>query len=110
FRNYLMDRETAALLGKTSNGTSRASGWNRLTMIRMTNISLMPGSGTLDDLISEVDDGLFLSTTRSWSIDDKRLNFQFGTEIAWEIVGGKLGQMYRNATYTGATPEFRIRC
>ncbi len=111
FRNYLMDRETAAMLGKTSNGTSRASGWNRIPMIRMTNISLMPGpSGTLEDLISEVDDGLFLSTNRSWSIDDKRLNFQFGTEIAWEIKGGKLGQMYRNATYTGNTPEFWNSC
>ena len=111
FRNYLMDRETATMLGRQSNGTSRASGWNRIPMIRMTNISLMPGpSGTLEDLISEVDDGLFLSTNRSWSIDDKRLNFQFGTEIAWEIKGGKLGQMYRNATYTGSTPEFWNSC
>jgi TldD protein len=110
FRNYLMDRETAALLGKSSNGTARADGWNRIPMIRMTNISLMPGSGTLDELISEVDDGLFLSTNRSWSIDDKRLNFQFGTEVAYEIKGGKLGQLYRNATYTGITPEFWNSC
>jgi len=111
FRNYLMDRETAVMLGKTSNGTSRADGWNRIPMIRMTNISLMPGpSGTLEDLISEVDDGLYLCTNRSWSIDDKRLNFQFGTELAYEIKGGKLGQMYRNATYTGITPEFWNSC
>jgi TldD protein len=111
FRNYLMDRETATMLGRQSNGTSRASGWNRIPMIRMTNISLMPGSsGTLEDLISEVDDGLYLGTNRSWSIDDKRLNFQFGTEIAWEIKGGKLGQMYRNATYTGNTPDFWNSC
>ncbi len=110
FRNYLMDRETAAMLGKTSNGTSRADGWNRIPMIRMTNISLMPGSGTLEDLISEVDDGLYLCTNRSWSIDDKRLNFQFGTELAYEIKGGKLGQLYRNATYTGITPEFWNSC
>ena len=110
FRNYLMDRETATMLGKVSNGTARAEGWNRIPMIRMTNISLMPGSGTLDNLISEVDDGLYLSTNRSWSIDDKRLNFQFGTEVAYEIKGGKLGQMYRNATYTGITPEFWNSC
>lgn len=110
FRNYLMDRETATMLGKTSNGTSRADGWNRIPMIRMTNISLMPGSGTLEDLISEVDDGLYLSTNRSWSIDDKRLNFQFGTELAYEIKGGKLGQLYKNATYTGKTPEFWNSC
>jgi TldD protein len=110
FRNYLMDRETATMLGKTSNGTSRAEGWNRIPMIRMTNISLMPGSGTLEDLISEVDDGLFLYNNRSWSIDDKRLNFQFGTEMAYEIKGGKLGQLYRNATYTGNTPDFWNSC
>lgn len=111
FRNYLMDRETAAMLGKESNGTARADGWNRIPMIRMTNISLMPGpSGTVEDLISEVDDGLFLCTNRSWSIDDRRLNFQFGTEMAYEIKGGKLGQMYRNATYTGRTPEFWNSC
>ena len=79
-------------------------------MIRMTNISLMPGSGTLEDLISEVDDGLFLSTNRSWSIDDRRLNFQFGTEMAYEIKGGKLGQLYKNGTYTGITPEFWNSC
>jgi TldD protein len=110
FRNYLMDRETAIMLGKSSNGTSRADGWNRIPMIRMTNISLMPGSGTLDELISEVDDGLYLCTNRSWSIDDKRLNFQFGTEMAYEIKGGKLGQLYRNATYTGNTPDFWNSC
>jgi len=110
FRNYLMDRETAAMLGKSSNGTARADGWNRIPMIRMTNISLMPGSGTLEALISEVDDGLFLSTNRSWSIDDRRLNFQFGTEMAYEIKGGKLGQLYKNGTYTGITPEFWNSC
>ena len=110
FCNYLMDRETATMLGKRSNGTSRADGWNRIPMIRMTNISLMPGSGSLQDLISEVDDGLYLCTNRSWSIDDKRLNFQFGTELAYEIRAGKLGQLYRNATYTGNTPEFWNSC
>ena len=107
FRNYLMDRETATMLGKTSNGTSRADGWNRIPMIRMTNISLMPGpSGTLEDLISEVDDGLYLCTNRSWSIDDKRYNFQFGCEIGWEIKQGKLGRMIKNPSYSGITTEF----
>jgi TldD protein len=110
FRNYLMDRETAAMLGRQSNGTARAHGWNRIPMIRMTNISLMPGSGTFEDLISEVDKGLYLCTNRSWSIDDKRLNFQFGCEVAYEIKGGKLGQMYRNPTYQGMTPEFWNSC
>ena len=51
-------------------------------------------------------DGVYFETNRSWSIDDKRLNFQFGTQIAWEIKDGKLGKMLRDATYTGITPQF----
>jgi TldD protein len=111
FVGYLMSRETAAALGKASNGTMRASGWSRIPLIRMTNVSLMPGdAGTLEDLIADTDDGIYMETNRSWSIDDKRLNFQFGTQIAWEIAGGKLGAMLRNPTYTGITPEFWGSC
>jgi TldD protein len=111
FVGYLMDRETAASIGRTSNATSRADGWNRIPMIRMANVNLEPGSGgTLDDLIGGVDDGIYFGTNRSWSIDDKRLNFQFGTEIAYEIKGGKLGALLKNATYTGITYEFWNAC
>ena len=110
FVGYLMSRETSAALGRVSNGTMRADGWSKLPLIRMTNVSLMPGSWRLADLIADTDDGIFLDTNRSWSIDDRRLNFQFGTEIAWEIRGGKLGAMLRNATYTGMTPEFWGSC
>ena len=88
----------------------RADGWNRIPLIRMTNINLEPGSWTFEDLIADTDDGIYMQTNKSWSIDDKRLNFQFGTEIAWEIKGGKLGQLYRNATYTGITPQFWGSC
>ena len=63
----------------------RADGWNRMPLVRMTNLHLEPGEGTLDDLLADVDDGIYMETNRSWSIDDKRLNFQFGTQIAWEI-------------------------
>jgi TldD protein len=87
-------------------GSMRADGWSRMPLVRMTNLHLEPGQGTLDELISGVDDGLYLETNKSWSIDDKRLNFQFGTQIAWEIKGGKLGRMFRDATYTGITPRF----
>ena len=86
FVGYLMSRETAAALGLKSNGTMRADGWSRVPIIRMTNVSVMPGeAGTLDDLIADTDDGILMDTNRSWSIDDKRFNFQFGTEIGWEI-------------------------
>ncbi|MHB8990517.1 MAG: TldD/PmbA family protein [Chloroflexota bacterium] len=110
FVNYLTSRETAALLGQGSNGTMRADGWNRIPLIRMTNINLEPGSWGLGDLIADTDEGIFMQTNKSWSIDDRRLNFQFGTEIAWEIKGGRLGRMYKNATYTGMTPQFWGNC
>jgi TldD protein len=110
FVGYLMSRDTAPLLGLASNGCVRADGWNRLPMIRMTNVSLLPGTWKLDDLIADTEDGLYLSTNRSWSIDDVRLNFQFSTEIGWEIKHGKLGAMIKNATYTGITPEFWGGC
>ncbi|NLS75853.1 MAG: TldD/PmbA family protein [Chloroflexi bacterium] len=110
FVGYLTSRETAAELGQVSNGTMRADGWNRIPIIRMTNINLEPGNWEFDDLIADTDEGIYMETNKSWSIDDKRLNFQFGTEIAWGIKDGKLGQMYKNATYTGITPEFWGAC
>ena len=77
-----------------------------MPLVRMTNLHLEPGDGTLDELIAGVERGIYLETNKSWSIDDKRLNFQFGTQIAWEIIDGKLGRMLRDATYTGITPQF----
>ncbi len=108
--NLLTSRETAVSLGQESNGTMRADGWNRIPLIRMTNINLEPGTWTLERMIAETEDGLFLTTNRSWSIDDKRINFQFGTEVGWEIKGGKLGGMVKNPTYTGITPQFWNSC
>ena len=108
--NLLTSRETAHILGHESNGTMRADGWNRLPLIRMTNINLEPGDWTLEQMIADTEEGLFLSTNRSWSIDDQRINFQFGTEIGWEIKGGKLGMMIKNPTYTGITPQFWNSC
>jgi TldD protein len=110
FVGYLMSRETAAALSRASNGTMRADGWARLPLIRMTNVSVMPGTWRLADLIADTDDGILMDTNRSWSIDDKRFNFQFGTEIGWEVKKGKRGAMLRNPTYTGITPEFWGSC
>jgi TldD protein len=107
-QGFLTSRETAAELGQASNGTMRADGWASLPLIRMTNVHLEPdpGGGTLDELIADTDDGLLMATNRSWSIDDKRVNFQFATEVAYEIRGGKLGRMYKNPTYDGRTTQF----
>jgi TldD protein len=103
---FLTSRETAAQIGRGVGGSMRADGWQRMPLVRMTNLHLEPGSGTLDELISEVDEGVYLETNRSWSIDDKRLNFQFGTQIAWEIRRGKRTRLLRDASYTGVTPVF----
>jgi TldD protein len=105
-RGFLTSRETAALIGDGGGGSMRADGWSRMPLVRMTNLHLEPGVGSMEDLLADVDDGVFLCTNKSWSIDDKRLNFQFGTQIAWEIKKGKLGRMYRDATYMGVTPKF----
>lgn len=110
FVGYLTSRESAARLGLRSNGAMRADGWNRTPIIRMTNVNLEPGTWALADLIADTDEGLFVETNKSWSIDDKRLNFQFGTEVAYEIKGGRLGRLFKNATYTGITPQFWGSC
>jgi TldD protein len=109
FTGYLTSRDTAYMIGdERSGGTMRAEGWNRVPMIRMTNISILPGEKplTLDQLIASTDHGILMQTNRSWSIDDKRYNFQFGTEIGWEIKGGKLTRMLKNPSYSGITTDF----
>src|SRR5579859_2775358 len=111
FRGYLSSRETAHLIGlQRSGGTMRTESWNRLPMIRMTNVSLLPGTWTPEHLIADTDDGIFMETNRSWSIDDRRYQFQFSTEIAWEIKGGKKTRMLKNPSYSGITTEFWNSC
>ena len=109
FTGYLSSRETAHTIGlDRSGGTLRAEGWNRLPIIRMTNISILPGEKplTLEQLISDTDHGIYIETNRSWSIDDKRYNFQFGCEMGWEIKSGKRTRMLKNPSYSGITTEF----
>lgn len=107
FTGFLTSRETAPAIGQArSNGSMRAVGWNFAPLVRITNLSLLPGEGSLESLIGDTRDGVLMSTIRSWSIDDKRVNFQFGPEIAWEIKGGKRGRMLKNPSYGGNTLEF----
>lgn len=111
FTGYLTSRETAPRIGRRSGGAMRADGYDRIPLIRMTNVNLLPVPGmSLAQIIEDTDDGLYLVSNRSWSIDDRRLNFQFATEVAREIRGGRLGRLYRNPTYTGITPEFWRSC
>ena len=107
-RAALSDRGSAAAIGLDgSGGCARADGFARQPIVRMTNVSIEPGdAGSLADLVADTDAGLYLETNRSWSIDDRRLHFQFGTEVAREIRGGELGRLLRNASYAGVTPRF----
>ena len=118
FCGYLSSRETVQQLRElvgdgapvAPGGAMRADGWNRIPLVRMTNVNLEPGEWEFDDLIADTDDGIYMELNRSWSIDDKRLNFQFGTEMAYEVKNGKMGRMFKNATYTGLTPRFWGNC
>src|SRR2546428_2307283 len=109
FTGYLSSRETAHTIGeKRSGGNLRAEGWNHLPMIRMTNISILPWEKPLtrEQLIADTDSGIYMETNRSWSIDDKRYNFQFGCEAGWEIKNGKRTRLLKNPSYSGLTTEF----
>jgi TldD protein len=108
---YLTSRETAPRIGRNSMGSARAWMWSNIPLIRMTNINLRPGdAGSLEDLIADTRDGIFMSINKSWSIDDRRLNFQFGDQAGWIIKNGKRTQLVRNPTYTGITPQFWGSC
>lgn len=106
FTGYLTSRESALALGEVSNGCGRAISWGRIPIVRMVNLSLEPGRGSLESLISQVDDGLYVETPSSWSLDDKRMNFHFSAELCREIKGGKLGELRKGAAFQGRTPQF----
>jgi TldD protein len=104
----LSNRESAAAIGlDASGGCARANGFARQPIVRMTNVNLEPGdAGSLADLIADTDHGLYVESNRSWSIDDRRLQFQFACEVGREIRGGELGRLVRNPSYAGITPRF----
>jgi len=110
---FLSSRETASTIGRTTNACMRAADWSCVPMIRMCNLSLeSPPAGTapFESLFADVKRGVYMESNRSWSIDDKRLNFQFGCQIGWEIVDGKRGRMLKNPTYAGVTQQFWNSC
>ena len=102
----LSGRDSAHLAGLPPGGMVRADGFNRMPMVRMTNVGLTPGDSSMEEIVAETKHGVVMATNRSWSIDDKRLNFQFGCEIGWEVKDGKRVRMVKNPTYTGITPRF----
>ncbi|MCP4548298.1 MAG: TldD/PmbA family protein [bacterium] len=111
FIAYLTSRELASIEGNDrSRGCNRAEGWNRIPIIRIPNLGLAPGTWDLDDLIADTEDGIWMETNRSWSIDQMRLNFQFSTELGYEIKNGKRGKMLKGCTYQSRTPDFWAAC
>ncbi len=110
FVGYLTSRETAPKLNQVSNATTRATDWNNFPIIRMTNINLLPGKTPLEEIIRTTKKGMLLKNNKSWSIDDKRINFQFGCEIGWMIENGKITGIVKNPTYSGTTKEFWNSC
>lgn len=110
FVDYTTSRETATGFGQRSNGSMLADGWNNIPLIRMTNICLQPGDWTLEEMIKDTKHGVLMDGQKSWSLDDKRVNFHFGCEIGWEIEDGAITRMLRNVAYTDLTPHFWNAC
>ncbi|MCK5848513.1 MAG: TldD/PmbA family protein, partial [Caldisericia bacterium] len=109
-RGYLNSRETAEIMGVKPMGAMRADGYKNYPLIRMTSVNLEPGNQTLKELISGIDDGILMDGIKSWSIDDRRINFQFGTQFGRVIKNGQLKEVVKNPTYTGVSPEFWNSC
>ena len=84
----------------------RASSWNRAPIDRMANLNLEAGESSFDDIISNIEYGVYMETNRSWSIDDYRNKFQFGSEYGTLIEDGKLTKTVKNPNYRGVTTPF----
>ncbi|HMU56188.1 MAG TPA: TldD/PmbA family protein [Nitrospira sp.] len=111
FVGYCTNRETASKIGETrSRGSNRADGWGSVPIVRIANIGLEPGAARLDDLIGDIKKGIYIEGHGSYSIDQRRYNFQFGGDAFWLIEHGKRTHMLRDVIYHGITPEFWGRC
>jgi len=110
FNGYLTSRETAPVIGEKSSGAMRADSWASIPIIRMTNINLLPGTWKLDDLIASTEDGIYLESAGSPSIDDMRLNYHISSEIGWLIKNGKKTEMVRRPSYSGISYEIWRNC
>jgi TldD protein len=105
--DYLSSRESATRLGKDSTASMRTVGWKHKPIVRMSNLTLLPGSSSFEEIVAGTEDGLYLEHTTSGSIDDNRLDFQFAAEVGRRIKGGVLtDELVRRPSYAGRTPEF----
>jgi TldD protein len=109
FENFQMALGQAHLIGlPRSNGCAYADSPCAFPIQRMPNISLAPNPRrcSMNDLISDIEDGLYIVGSGSWSIDQQRDNFQFGGQLFFEIRNGALGEMVQGAAYQGRTLDF----
>ncbi|NJK39577.1 MAG: TldD/PmbA family protein [Oscillatoriales cyanobacterium RM2_1_1] len=111
--DYLTDRETAHRLGRgSSNGCAYADSWSSVPMVRIPNLGLEPGpeggdrTATLEEMISNTEDGILIDGIGSFSIDQQRRNFQFGGDAFWQVKNGKIVGMLKDVTYHAMTTEF----
>lgn len=111
FQAYLTSRETAFFLNQPRPSANMvAEDWSHYPLIRMTNTSLLPGKGSLDELIQGVEHGFMLDNELSWSIDEMRLGFQIGGECGYKIKNGKITGLVRFPFYHGNTLDFWNAC
>jgi TldD protein len=111
FVGYCTNREVASKIGETrSRGSNRADGWSHVPIVRIANIGLEPGSVSFDDLIAGVKRGIYIEGHGSYSIDQRRYNFQFGGDAFWLIENGRRTHMLRDVVYHGITPDFWGSC
>ncbi len=110
-RGYSTSREVAGAINeKRSRGSCRADSWSSVPIVRIANVGLEPGNETLESLFDGVKNGIYIEGSGSFSIDQKRYNFQFGGDAFWEIKDGKRGAMLKKVIYNGITPEFWNSC
>ncbi len=108
---YQLDRSMAAaqgLGGGRSNGCAYADSPGHIPVQRMANVSLQPAAGGpgTEQLIEQVERGIYVVGDRSWSIDMQRYNFQFTGQKFFEIRGGRLGGQVRDVAYQATTTDF----
>jgi TldD protein len=107
--NFQATRDQAHMIGlKESQGCSYAQSWADVQFQRMPNVSLQPGKEELsvDDMIKDVEKGIYIIGDGSFSIDQQRYNFQFGGQMFYEIKEGKIVGMLKDVAYQSNTQEF----
>jgi len=103
---FLMNRETAAILGLESNAAARAAAYNREPIVRMANTYFAAGSYSFEELIEDVERGIYLKSFGEWNIDDRRFNMRFIGQEAYLIEKGELKHPLLNPVFEITTPKF----